>query len=1261
MGRNLEQYIIQNFTTAIERHMIQTFYQPVIRTSSRQLCSFEALARWIDPELGVIYPDEFIPVLERERLIHLLDTAILRQVCARLRSSIANGETPIPVSVNLSRLDFTLCDIFSEADRIVSEFQIPHDFLYFEITESIVAEQKELMMGIVERFRSAGYQMWMDDFGSAYSSLNVLKDFSFDELKLDMSFLRPFNLRSKRIVTALVKMAKEIYVHTLAEGVETEEQFVYLRDIGCEKVQGYYFGKPMPYEDALANLRNKGIRIEALHDRNYYDEIGQIDYLSAVPFMTREEQDSLVTARQLNSIPLMLADFSADSFRVLFFNTAFEKMARQSGMFAGVFTQEMLGQPQPYRKISTKIINLMDSARVSGQDRMLFAIKEQYYEIKARLMAQARDKYCVLVRVTNLTKEAQSEKTGHLDENIRQIYALYDRITLLNYAEDSITPLYTDAQVGLISGRQGIQELVKEYAEKFLYPDDRTRFIRAFHPEAAKERLMESASVSFSELLRTSVRHGQYAWTKYTLLKIDENNALLLIQNIHDCAKKLIETYGVQVQEGGPYAPAQLWSNIARSELLRIFWKDRDRRFLGASKAFLDFYNFSSLDDILGKNDEEMGWHVHPDLYMNDEYKVIHEGMTFHNVPGNCICNGENREIMASKTPLYDVNGEISGLIGYFFDITSLGLSNQRNQDATRRDLLTGLLNSRGISEEAEAFHDEFYLRGTDFVRIHITINDFTMFNEQYGFDFGDKVLGALGRALKQGFGRSCAVGRYAGHTFAILQQVESREDARRMREKVKNIGQTVREVDGRPITLYLSVGFALYSETLDLTEQVKSAEMRLHADYDQNISDDNRIDHASALFHFFDDLPVPYTVFHVTYSKETGQYDVVFFYVNSKYEEFAELPAKAMLGHTVRELFPYLGDDWYYDVKSAALDGKLVEGEFDSPLSGKHYRFTARQIIYPGYCAITCVETPVMHLRKTLLIADDIESNREILGELLSDDYDILYAADGEETLEQLHSHSDEISLLILDLYMPKLTGRDVLRAMKADAELMEIPVIVLTVDLDAELDCLRMGALDFIPKPYPDIEIVKARIAKCIELSENRDASWRAHRDKLTRLFKIDYFMQIVKRWDQEEPENAFDALVFDVNRFSVVNQRYGRPFGDLVLRGIGVGMKNLIRKTGGMGCRKGDDTFLFYAPHQDDWEPLLREFLADVFAETGAENKTSLRIGVYPNAHQEHDIAERFVRANYAADSVKNVPHQLCGYYQSAEPGSGKEGQS
>ena len=273
-----------------------------------------------------------------------------------------------------------------------------------------MAEQKELLRGIVDRFRSAGYQIWMDDFGSAYSSLNILKEMYFDEIKLDMSFLRPFNLRSKRIATAVVEMAKNIDIHTLVEGVETEEQFAYLRNIGCEKVQGYYFGRPMPYEDALAHLRKQDIRIEVPEDRQYYEEIGRTDVLSAVPFMTRAERDAIVTARQLNSIPLAMAEFDTEAFRILFYNSAFEEMVEGKEIFSAVLSQETLTHEQPYYRISEKIINLMDSVKTAGEGKMLFTSNDEYFDVTARCIARTRDRYTVLMRILNLSgKDAQTE------------------------------------------------------------------------------------------------------------------------------------------------------------------------------------------------------------------------------------------------------------------------------------------------------------------------------------------------------------------------------------------------------------------------------------------------------------------------------------------------------------------------------------------------------------------------------------------------------------------------------------------------------------------------------------------------------------------------------------------------------------------------------------------------------------------------------------------------------------------------------------
>ncbi len=163
-----------------------------------------------------------------------------------------------------------------------------------------------------------------------------------------------------------------------------------------------------------------------------------------------------------------------------------------------------------------------------------------------------------------------------------------------------------------------------------------------------------------------------------------------------------------------------------------------------------------------------------------------------------------------------------------------------------------------------------------------------------------------------------------------------------------------------------------------------------------------------------------------------------------------------------------------------------------------------------------------------------------------------------------------------------------------------------------------------------------------------KNRDLIRHTRQDKLTGLINIDYFMSYVERFDQQKPDAVPDAVVCDINEFHAVNEKYGRQFGDLVLRSIGISMKKLARKTGGISCRKGGDAFLLYCPHQKDYEQLLTKFMAEVFVEKETTEKVKLRFGVYTNAGKEENLEKRFALAEEAANSVRNDPQKLCGYY-------------
>ena len=172
------------------------------------------------------------------------------------------------------------------------------------------------------------------------------------------------------------------------------------------------------------------------------------------------------------------------------------------------------------------------------------------------------------------------------------------------------------------------------------------------------------------------------------------------------------------------------------------------------------------------------------------------------------------------------------------------------------------------------------------------------------------------------------------------------------------------------------------------------------------------------------------------------------------------------------------------------------------------------------------------------VLIVEDEPVNQMMLGAALQEEYEVLYASDGAEALEIVKADMDNLSLMLLDLQMPGMNGREVLRIMKEDPDYSKLPVIVLTADQTAEVDCLRLGAVDFIPKPYSSWEIVRARVRRCIELSENRNIIQSTERDSLTRLFNIDYFLRYVKMYDQHYHDMAMDAVVLDVNRFHIVN---------------------------------------------------------------------------------------------------------------------------
>ena len=285
--------------------------------------------------------------------------------------------------------------------------------------------------------------------------------------------------------------------------------------------------------------------------------------------------------------------------------------------------------------------------------------------------------------------------------------------------------------------------------------------------------------------------------------------------------------------------------------------------------------------------------------------------------------------------------------------------------------------------------------------------------------------------------------------------------------------------------------------------------------------------------------------------------------------------------------------------------------------------------------------------LRK-ILVAEDEAINQEILGAILEADYQVLFASDGQEAMDKIQENGNSLSLILLDLIMPRLSGMEVLRLVRGDEQYQDIPIIVASADLAQEIECLNSGASDFIRKPYPDQGVILARVRRAIELFESRRIIQSTERDPLTGLYNREYFYSYAEQFDQRHPDLEMDAILLDINHFGSINERYGKEYGDTVLRRVGEKAREMVHDNGGIVCRREADVFQVYCPHREDYKAILDNASQGLSGVLNADNRIRLRMGVYSRVDKSLEIDRRFDRAKMAADTVHNSFTRSIGIY-------------
>ena len=487
---NFRSHIIRSFQEAMIEGYIEVFYQPEIRTMTREICGFEALARWRDPVHGMISPGVFVPVLEDAHLSPQLDLYIIERVCqdiSRIRRELPGWEL-LRVSVNLSRADFRLMDMVQAVEDVRLRYDIARSLLNVEVTEGAQSDDEKFLQGEIARFRAAGYEVWMDDFGSGYSSLNNVKDYVFDVLKIDMNFLRSFdtNPKSAIVIRSIVNMAKELGLHTLAEGVETEAQFEFLREIGCEKVQGYLFSPPMPLDKAIAYCHGETaqVKVEPLRLGSYYAEIGAINVLSSEAIERRGSPEIG------DALSLAVLEEEGGEIRYLYQSRMFKMFLQNIEL-----DEDSVHTPhyeRRKRQNERMIARMMEEADRTGREVYTdFITRNSFNSVRLRLVTRDVDDTRAVFLMATVNISRFSPEAGSMQEALNQIVALYDRVDLFDLGSRKLTQLYRDVYEPNYTQEYGhFEELVAHYAEEKILPAEQKLF-KKFYSEKHLRAVLE--------------------------------------------------------------------------------------------------------------------------------------------------------------------------------------------------------------------------------------------------------------------------------------------------------------------------------------------------------------------------------------------------------------------------------------------------------------------------------------------------------------------------------------------------------------------------------------------------------------------------------------------------------------------------------------------------------------------------------------------------------------------------------------------------
>ena len=819
---NKSKYILDNFERAMAEDWIEVYFQPIVRTSSGRVCAEEALVRWDDPVFGMLNPADFIPALESTNEVYKLDLFVLDKTLEKMNEQRKKGLYVVPTSINLSQVDFYSCDIIEEVTSRVEASRIPRRLIAIDISEGSLSIGNDFVMSQIEQFQELGFQIWMDDFGSGDNATALLQCIKFDALKINMYFVKQISTsESARIIlTELVRMAMSLGMETIAEGVEYKEQVAFLKEIGCSKMQGFLYCKPISVSDIFLRYENgAAIGFENPKESKYYSAIGRINLYD----LSFARGNGAGLDNYFDTFPIAIIEAGNRKLRIIRGNKTFrEFMYTNFGNVNVESTYDFDNNDQTVGKYTMTTIRKcgMDGRKQIFDDRLYDGRTVQMLVQRIAVNPVTKVAAVVLVILAVAEKHSSSENLTY-NYIARALAEDYFNLYFINMDTDEYVEYSSDAKNRDVSVAEKSHDFFNKIRKDFkrrIYSEDHEMMSEVFSKEQIEKDIKEKGIYSITY---RRVVNGKpfYVNLKAVRVRSGENYIIMGISDV-DAQMKQREAVERIKEEQISYTR---FMALARDYfcVYSVDLETEEYVCFNYSKEYTELNIDIKGNDFFEKSRENAKKVAHPDDLRNflkhftrkNVLKMIKENGSYI-YKYRFLINGEVIHICLKAALVDELDGTqlIVGIQNIEAQVKmELEYTNtlQDAEDRATKDQLTGVKNKRAYADEEDYLNIQIQAgMDIEFAMVVCDLNGLKQVNDTLGHQAGDAYIKEGCNILCDVFARS-PVYRIGGDEFAVVVRGKDYTFLEARLEKINRAN--ARNKKAGKVTL--AVGSAKYSK----------------------------------------------------------------------------------------------------------------------------------------------------------------------------------------------------------------------------------------------------------------------------------------------------------------------------------------------------------------------------------------------------------------------------------------------------------------